>query len=185
MQEHGIDEAQVDMRVLKQLDHLEKLLWVGKPPGAMTLRPSDAMIPLGAVVFVAFITIADIPYPFFFWLLPIGLVGSFALAKLERSNTVYALTDQKVMLFGRVLGRSEIILKLAELPEFRLDERSDGSGTVLFGGYYYSWQGQSLISDLTPSTDKTPPRVELGPGAREVFALFEKALEDARFRART
>ncbi len=180
MQEHGIDEAAVDGRILRKLGHLEKLLWVGTPPAAFTLRPTDALYVLGPILLVVFTAAVGMGIPWFFYLFPFAFVISVLLAKFERMNTVYALTDRQVIIVGHLLGRSERILKLIELVDLKLDERSDGSGRITFGG----WGRHQYISDIAPSTDKTPPRVELGPGARQVFELFEKAREAARFRAR-
>jgi hypothetical protein len=186
MQTPEFDEATVDMRILKQLDHLEKLLWTGMPPSSTTPRPTDALAALGPVLFVAFIVKTGIPFPPWLWLLPVGLIGSYGLARFERSNTVYGLTDRQVIIIGRILGQHEICLKLAELADVTLDERSNGSATIRFGGQRAGWRNQTWISDLVPSTDKTPPKVEVGPGeARKVFALFEQARQAARLKARS
>lgn len=119
----------------------ERQLWIGEPRQGLVLRPSDAFgIPfslfwMGIVVLLTMVLLTHTPV-FAVFAIPLFLfglyflVGRFFYDAWTRKRTTYALTSQRVIIARRGSVKS---LDLATLPDVRLEERRDGSGTISFG----------------------------------------------------
>lgn len=127
--------------------HLEKgesLLWTGKPPTGLVLRPSDVfLIPFSLVwcgfaifwVFTAaqgggYFALFGVPFVL------IGLVmvvGRFIIDAKQREHTCYGLTESRVLIVSGIFSKNIKSLNVRTLSDIELNEKSDGSGTITFG----------------------------------------------------
>ena len=130
----------------------EQVLWTGNPVQGMRLRPSDwVMIPF-SLMWCGFVVFWNVGVwndhaPLFAraWGLPFlafgiyFLVGRFVVDAISRSRTVYALTDQRVLIVRNLFSQKTTSLSLASLPQINLTERSNGYGDILFGYQSSTW----------------------------------------------
>ena len=163
----------------------EKIIWTGRPPTGILFRKSDGMlIPFGLlwVGFAVFweYTAYNSGAPAFFLLFGgafviVGLFlffGRFMYDKWIRQNTVYALTNERVLILTGLFSRSLKALNLKALPEISLQLLNDGRGTITFGtsqGYGFvryspGWPGMSQFS---------PPMFERIENASEIYKLIQ------------
>jgi len=125
----------------------ERILWKGYPRQGLMLGPQDAfLIPFslmwgGFAIFWEFSVVTSAKSPIFFdlWGIPFVLIGlhmifgRFFVDAKNRAGTIYALTDQRVLILSGLWRRSIRSLELAGLSEINLTERPDGRGTITFG----------------------------------------------------
>jgi hypothetical protein len=139
-------DVNAEVEVNKQLEDGERLIWAGAPKQGVLLRASDAfMVPFsllwcGFAIFWEVSVLAMGGPPFFalfgaiFVLLGVYFViGRFIVDSLLRAKTLYGLTNRRVIIISGVSSRTINSLTLRTLNDLSVTERSDGSGTVLFG----------------------------------------------------
>jgi hypothetical protein len=90
------------------------------------------------------------------------------------------VTNQRILIRSGIFSKTVRSFALENLPELSLQERSDGSGTIVIGSPLmaspFPVQGASW-----PGTAKyQAPSLERIPAAREVFALIRSAQKEAR-----
>jgi len=162
------------------LDPRESLLWSGAPRQGLLLRSSDAlMIPFsllwgGFAIFWEF-SVLQTPAPAFFalWGIPfvlIGLymiIGRFFVDARIRAKTFYGLTDRRAVIVSGLFSRTTNSLPLRTLSDISLQERSDGSGTVLLGRPqpYSAWTSGFRWPGMS---QYTTPAFEMIPDAKRV-----------------
>lgn len=136
-----------------ELNSGERMIWSGQPQQGLMLRPSDAlMIPFsfmwgGFAVFWEFSVISNgAPFFFMLWGIPFVLmglyitVGRFFVDMLQRSQTFYALTTERVIILSGLFNQNVKTIRLQRLPEINLTTRSNGRGTITFGASHpMSW----------------------------------------------
>jgi hypothetical protein len=124
----------------------ELVLWSGTPRQGIRLRKEDAfiipfsMVWAGGALFWEVMVLRDgAPLPFKLWGIPFVLVGLyitigrfFADAR-KRTATVYAITDQRVLIITHFFGREVVSVLRSKLPKINVCEHRDGSGTITFG----------------------------------------------------
>lgn len=135
----------------------ETLLWAGHPKRGFLLRPVDLfLIPFslfwcGFAVFWMIgasgmlwagsqrATPGPINFIFALFGLPFVLVGlymvfgRFLVDRAQRDRTVYAVSNERILIRSGLFSRTVKSLNLRTLSDITLSERSDGSGTVTFG----------------------------------------------------
>jgi hypothetical protein len=129
------------------LDRGERILWSGQPRQGLMLRGIDAFaipfgllwtsIPLfGAVAAIAgrksnlFALVPAIPFVL------IGLyliMGRFFVDAAQRRRTVYALTDERILIVSGLSSRNVRSLSLRTLDQVDVSARASGEGTITFG----------------------------------------------------
>ena len=167
---------------LKQhLDSDEKLIWTGTPRQGIIFRSSDAlMIPFslmwgGFALFWEF-SVINSGAPFFFklWGIPfvlIGLyliVGRFFYDSELRKNTIYGITQNRIIIKSGVFKKSIKSLNIRTLSDVTLNEKSDGSGTIVLGpemGIYGMFRGTGWPG----SGNKMAPALDLIPDVKIVY----------------
>ena len=85
------------------------------------------------------------------------IVGRFFVDARMRSNTYYGLTDRRVLILSGLTSRSVQSTPLRTLHEIGLSEKSDRSGTIVFGSPHpmaawyqgFAWPGMRQYQ--TPS----------------------------------
>ncbi|TWB24721.1 hypothetical protein FBZ89_101347 [Nitrospirillum amazonense] len=171
------------------LEPSERLLWQGVPAQGPRLRKRDTLlIPFSllwtgfAIFWEAGVTTTGAPLFFRLWGLPFVLfglyfvIGRFFHDAYRRARTVYALTDQRILILS---PKSRQSLELTSLGEIRLDLADDGSGSVAFGPEVSLFGRHDM--GMTLWTGKPAvPTFELIPAAEQVYARVREAKRRAR-----
>ena len=176
------------LSVIKQeLGPQEQLLWSGKPRQGLALRLSDAlMIPFSlvwggfAIFWEVMVINSDGPLFMKLWGIPFVLVGVYIIVgrffvdAWQRSKTTYGVTSQRIVIISDSFGRKVKSLNLRTLSDITLDEKSDRSGTITFGGTDKSswwntggWGGRRGLP--------APPRFEMIEDAKKVYDIIREA----------
>jgi hypothetical protein len=185
-----------------RLDPGEKLLWSGQPKQGVRLQPQDVfLIPfslmwggfaifweatvLGIVHLAPAHAVRQNP-PLFFslWGIPFVVVGLYLIfgrffydAAL-RKKTFYAVTDRRLIVLKNLFGFNLASFDLGSSSNLNINERSDGSGDILFGS-------PSSLTSLTgsgwPNSRRyAVPGFYLLPNARAIFNMIRDAQNAAR-----
>jgi hypothetical protein len=183
--------------VSRQLRPGEQLLWSGRPPGGIRLRPSDAlMIPFsllwgGFAIFWEVMAIQGLGHAggpglfFALWGVPFVLVGLYIIAgrfyvdALLRRGTYYGVTNERaIILTTGPFTHQTRSLDLSTMAELEMSERGDGGGTISFGRAQpwssfspAGWPGAGVY---------TVPSFELDKRAREVYEIIRTAQREAQ-----
>jgi hypothetical protein len=187
--------------VQRELHSAERLIWSGAPGRGLRLRSSDAlMIPFsllwgGFAIFWEYTVLFGLDpegrpsrsaAPLFMklWGIPFVVVGLYLIVgrffgdSFQRSRTIYAVTDQRILIITQWFGKRVRSLPLRTLPEMTLAEKSDGSGTITFGASTF---GATAFG--TNRRGERPPAFEFVERVRNVHDLIQGALnEDGRRR---
>lgn len=181
----------------------EWLLWSGQPKQGLLFRPSDLLLVPFSLMWGGFAIFWEcmalhitsrgghspgaIQYVMPLWGIPFVLVGLYLIGgrfftdRIVREKTIYGVTDRRVILISGLFSRSVRSLDLRNLPEITLTERSDGSGTIAFGGGGYGGYtpfGQSMQG--WPGAGRNlPPSFDLIPSAKSVYDLIRSAQREA------
>jgi hypothetical protein len=160
----------------------EKLLWASKPAGGLKFRTSDALfIPFsilwfGFAIFWEFGATMSGGGPFFtIWGIPfvcIGFyicIGRFFYDKKNRENTVYGITNNRIIIKSGVFNTTVDSFNIRSLVNLNIETKPDGSGTI------------KLDADKTPFASFTPvgwpgskraPALEFIQNVRDVYNLI-------------
>lgn len=176
--------------VARELSPNEKLLWSDQPKQGIVLQAADAfLIPFsllwcGFAIFWESLAVGKhAPVFFDLWGIPfvaIGLYmvfGRFLVDARVRRNTVYALTNERVLIIGGLFRRQVKSISLRTLNDISLNERADGSGTITLGpdggravSYGSGWPGNQRV---------TPPMLVGIGNARSVYEMLRQAAREA------
>lgn len=178
------------MGVLQNLVSGEKVLWQGAPAGGIRFRRSDFfLIPFGLFFFgfslfwetmaVTVIGSGNHDQPLIGTVFPIFgipfilvgfylVIGRFFWDSYTRKRSTYVLTNRRALIETTSFGSKLISVTLADLSEVGLEQRADGSGTVILGQDTQVGYGQN-------SRTKRAPRFEFIPDAQRVYKLVEEA----------
>jgi len=185
-----------------RLDPGEKLLWTGQPKQGVRLQPQDAfMIPFSlmwggfAIVWEASVLgiglmhadkASDKGVTVFMslWGIPFVLVGLYMIVgrffydSALRQKTFYAVTNRRVIVLKGLWSFNLMSYDFYTLGTLNLSERSDGSGSILFGNPNpMSWIG----TGGWPTTGRyTVPGFYLLPDVRSVFGIIRDAQTASR-----
>ena len=165
----------------------EKLLWDGRPVVLdFCLRGSLLFVPFsllwcGFAIFWEASVLNEHADTFFaLWGVPFVLLGlymvagRFVVAYVEARHTFYAVTDQRVLIVGGVLGRRVTSLSLTDLGPVRLEQGRSGTGTITFGGgapLGFRFPAGRPVAGATAG----PPALVAIPGAASVYGLLDRA----------
>ena len=140
-------EAQA--RLQPYLQAGERILWTGQPDPHRLFGAKDVfLIPFSlmwggfAIVWEGSVLLfardsSGPPIFFVLWGIPFVVVGQFLIwgrflaKRWDRGRTIYALTDQRVLILR---GRSLQSMFLLQLSGITQSSRADGSGSLEFGG---------------------------------------------------
>jgi hypothetical protein len=176
--------------VRAQLESGEQLIWSGQPRQGLVLRPSDRfMIPFsllwGGFAIFWETTVILTGAPIFFWLFGVPFVlvglylifGRFFTDARARASTFYGVTNDRIIITSGKHGKRVQSLSLSMLGDISLDERADGSGTIIFAatsnppgrvGNSGSMQGIGAGRQVAPS-------FEMIPQAKKVYEMIRSA----------
>ncbi|HEV3194295.1 MAG TPA: hypothetical protein VGY54_27525 [Polyangiaceae bacterium] len=168
----------------------EALLWAGRPVQGLRFAPVDLLLgPFsvlwgGFALFWEFGVIADgAPLFFQLWGVPFVLVGLYLIAgrffydRYRRANTIYGVTDQRVLIVSLGWRRSVTTLDLRSQHDIVFSETGRGRGTITFGKiavsalYDPSWRGTKT---------SIAPRLADIERARDVYACIRQVQRKLR-----
>jgi hypothetical protein len=166
----------------------EQLLWSGRPPKGIMFRASDLiMIPFSLLWagFACLWTLAATASAGCFGLFGVPfvlagmymVVGRFFVDSIQRSNTSYAVTSERIIIVTDLFGQKIKSLDLRTLSDITLDAKRSGKGTISFGpshplaGWYrgISWPGTAKYHS---------PTFELIDDAPQVYEQIRQAQQD-------
>jgi len=166
------DECQ---RVHRELGANERLIWAGKPLAGIAFRGVDLIqVPFslmwGGFAFFWEYMVWRSGAPLYFRLFGVPFVmvglyligGRFVLDSWQRAATIYAVTNERVLILSGLFQSTTVSLNLRTLGELSLKVRADGSGSIVFGQLplfgmlrgFESWPGMPtqagfyMISDV-------------------------------------
>ena len=152
------------------LDSNEKLIWTGQPKKGIVFRRFDIfLIPFsllwcGFAIFW-FVSVLSSGAPVFFALFGVPFVlvglffvfGRFIIDAKQRENTLYGLTDNRVIIKSGIFRKTVKSLNIKTMSDLEYDEKSDGSGTInigpknpmmMWGNRMNWWPGMKMSSSL-------------------------------------
>ncbi|MBK9449670.1 MAG: hypothetical protein IPN95_09665 [Bacteroidetes bacterium] len=180
-------DRDIERELLPLLGSGEEILWAARPQTGIKLRTSDAvMIPFSivwcgfSIFWVVMAYSMDAPIPFVLFGVPfvfIGLYlvfGRFFADANRRAKTIYAFTRERVII--RTGGGNTTVesIPIASLAELTLEQKADGSGTILLrpdistpGALNYS---HNFNSSRGPARYvKQGPRLEMIDNVQSVY----------------
>lgn len=164
----------------------EQLVWSGSPAAGVIFTSRDAfLIPfsalwLGFVVFwiVGVLASGGGAFALFgviFLVAGVFLtIGRFALDAWLRGGTSYGLTDRRILILRKRPFVDFTSIELDRLPQVRISERANGTGTIRFGQPASLFGPGAGLSMWTPSLDPVPQFLAI-PEARKVFDLVQRS----------
>ena len=175
-----------ELRVTPLLSRGERLLWCGAPRRGLLLRPTDAaLIPFslmwgGFAIFWEW-SVMRSGAPFFFrlWGVPFVLAGLyimigrfFADARI-RANTVYALTNQRVIVSSGLFTSTVKSFAINNISELSVTEKSDRSGTITLGPTPAWWMSSGF--NWPGGNRAMAPSLEFVPEVQSVYQQIRAA----------
>ena len=153
-----MDNPHAQARFQSYLLSDERILWTGQPDPSRLVSSKDFfLIPFSlmwggfAIVWEGGVLLTMVgsgshgaPIFFALWGIPFVVVGQyfvwgrFLVKRWDRRRTLYAVTDQRVLI---LLGTSLQSMFLNNLPGIHQSARADGSGSLDFGGPSQSGYG--------------------------------------------
>jgi len=187
------------MSLMQSLVPGEKMLWQGAPGRGIRFRRSDFfLIPFGLFFFgfalfweatalgitTGTFTDRSTNLPLMAMIFPIfGLpficagaylvVGRFFWDAYRRKHSTYLLTNRRALIETIAFGRKITSVTLADLPAVSLEERADGSGTVVLGEDQQTGYGDNRRV-------RRAPRFDFIGDAQRVYRLVEEARTKGR-----
>ncbi|MBD9624792.1 PH domain-containing protein [Ensifer sp. ENS06] len=171
----------------------ERVLWEGSPAQGILFTSRDALLIPFSTVWLSFTlfwlwTAISNGAPVFFRLwgtmfLAIGLfifAGRFAVDAWLRKRTVYAVTDQRVLIVRKGPFASFTSIGLDRLPEINLIGDGGARGDIRFGPTA-SLSGDRAMSAWVPSLDQTPQFLGIAAPS-SVFDVLMQASRTMRTR---
>lgn len=139
----------IETELRPHLSSGERFIWTGRPKTGIVFRPSDAfMIPFSlfwggfAVFWEVGVIATGAPFFFKLWGIPFVLVGIYLIIgrffadARKRANTIYGITQDRILIKSGIFNRDIQSLNIKTLSEINLSQKSDNSGTITLGPTY-------------------------------------------------
>lgn len=175
-----------EQEISRELNAGESLLWSGRPRQGITLRGSDVfLIPFSlmwcgfAIFWESGVLGAGAPFFFKLWGIPFVLAGlyfvfgRFLTDSYQRKKTFYALTNERAIIVSGLLNRAVKSINLRTLSDLSIDERSDGSGSIVFGPSNSTYG--FLRNSSWPGMGQNVPSFDLIENAKDVYQRIRMA----------
>ena len=164
----------------------ERIAWQGQPKQGLLLTQRDIFLIPASLLWCSFamfwaFSATRMGAPDFFDLFGVLFVGvglyfvfgRFVMDAWVRRGLHYTVTNQRILITRPAPFRRFTVLRLGQLPDIDLNERSDGRGTIRFGQPVAMW-GNRGMSAWSASLDPTPQFLAI-EDARRVFDLIQRA----------
>ena len=125
------------------LNKNESLLWAGKPKSGFFFRQIDTFLIPFSLFWCGFITFwiysaytTDAPFVFLLFGIPFALIGLFLLFGRffydikQRKNTIYGLTEKRIIIKSTLFSKKIQSIYLQRLSNIQYIEKPDGSGSI-------------------------------------------------------
>jgi hypothetical protein len=139
-------DLELQNELQQELGRDEKLLWTGKPNSGVIFQAYDLfLIPFSlfwcGIIIVTFFSAIQKSSNAFSLLfmtpfLAAGiylLIGRFLLDARRRKNTIYGITESRIILKSGIVVRNIKSFNIKALSDFTLREKRDGTGSILIG----------------------------------------------------
>lgn len=174
----------------------ESIIWTGQPKQGLLFSPRDALLIPFSLIWGGFaifweytvltmtprmrIGAADDAFPIIFPLFGAIFVcaglflifGRFIVDMFIRRRTLYAITNQRVLILRTAPVNTFVSLNVTRLPGLTLSEGKTGRGTIAFGEASASYSRQTFASWI-PSLAPAPRFLAIGD-VRTVFDQIQK-----------
>lgn len=167
-----MDNFSIDREFGRYLDSGETILWRGQPKQGVRLQASDALMIPFSIMWGGFAIYWEVMAfnsgaPFFFrlWGVPFVLIGLYMMVgrfygdAVIRKKTLYAVTSKRALIISGFFSRSLKSAELKTLATVEFSERSDRSGTIIFG---HSQIPNFLLNSGMPMSGKQLPPMFVG-----------------------
>lgn len=167
----------------------EELIWTGKPKTGILFRSSDAfLIPFSllwggfAIFWETSVIATGAPFIFKLWGIPfvlVGLyitVGRFFLDAKKRANTIYGITNDRIIIKTGIFSREIKSLNIRTLSDITINQKADNSGTITFGPTDFRY---TIMQGIEWPGAKQPPRFEF---IEDVSSIYNKIIDIQRQR---
>jgi len=169
-----------------ELSGTERLLWSGRPRQGVIFRASDIFLIPFSLLWCGFALFWEIgviksgaPFFFMLWGIPFILVGlyfvfgRFLYDSYQRQKTFYAVTTERIVIVSGISKRTVKSLSLRTLTDLSMTERSDRSGTIVFGpsNPMASWAGNFTW----PGMSQGAPVFDTIDNAKQVYDTIRSA----------
>jgi hypothetical protein len=95
--------------------------------------------------------------------------GRFWTDAKNRANTIYGITDNRIIIRSGIFSRSVKSLNIKTLSDITINERSDGSGIITLGP---SYPYHSIFQGTNWPGVKQAPALDMIPNVREVYNII-------------
>lgn len=163
----------------------EKLIWTGKPRTGILIRNTDIFFIPFSIFWAGFAIFWEMtalsskdPFPFAIFGIPfvaVGFyvtIGRFFIDAKKRANTIYGLTQERIIIKTGVFSQEIKSLNIKNLPEITINQKADNSGTITFGSA--DSKQASMIQGMEWPGVKQPPRLEF---IEDVKNVYDKIIE--------
>ena len=171
----------LNIEIQEYLDSHERLIWTGEPKTGIVFRLTDLFIIPFSLVWCGFaifwlVMAVSMGAPFFFSMFGVPFVvvglyfvfGRFIVDAIQRKNTVYAITDSRIMIKTGVYTKSVQSFNIQTLADIQYYEKSDGSGTINIGPQNPMMRWGSGMN-WWPSANSVGSSLDLIPDVRMVY----------------
>jgi len=169
----------------------EKLIWTGRPGTGIIFRKIDIFfIPISILWFgmmlVGLIGAATapsdnstLPWPIYLFFIPFLFVGCyitfgrFLVDKRRRANTVYGITNDRIIIRSGVFSKKVNSFNIKTLSNLSVDEKSDGTGNIVFSqnNFMFGMMGGMMMQGM--GTRFVPSFEQIGD-VRNVYSIILK-----------
>lgn len=178
--------------IRQELTSDETLIWNGRPKQGIKLRSSDIFLIPFSLMWGGFAIFWETSVLFTIKNAgPAGIIGSifgipfviiglylifgrFIVDSKQRQNTFYGLTNKRIIIISGIFTRKIDTVNLTTLPNISLNEKSDGTGTILLG-LPSPWGYMGNLNAAWPGMPKTSPSLEMIDNVREVYTNIQAA----------
>ena len=181
-------DPEAERAITPELGAGERLLWLGRPGAGMTFHFFDIYATLFGVIWTVFAFIAywqdrrpdRMPLPLAVAMMGFGLYltfGRFLAYAYLRRKISYGVTNERIIIKSEIFRSRVRSLNLRTLVEVALTERSDGRGTISFGGAHWDWRARG--GDFWAPGTYNMNVFERIPDARQVYQQIRAAQRSA------
>lgn len=185
-------ESSAQEVIKSELSGDEKLIWNGQPKQGIIFRSSDIFFIPFSIMWGSFAIFWEtlvlsswiknpnpetIIFPLFgipFVIVGLYLLfGRFIVDNKQRERTFYGLTNQRIIIISGLFRRTVDSLNLKSLPGLSLKEKTDKSGTIIFGqNNPLSWWFSGMA---WPGMTKSTSSFEMIENVKEVYEKIIQA----------
>jgi len=158
----------------------EKLLWIGKPKKGIVFQWSDIFVIPFTILWCGFAIfwetmaiLGNAPIFFVVWGVPFVLVGLYMLVgrfwadKIRRDKTLYAITNERIIIKTGLFKLEINVLYIRNLSYIHFSENKDKTGNI-----YFSREENSFRNQLSPFRSQSMNCIVMVENVKELYHLI-------------